>query len=270
MLMRKTLLLFACLPAAFLESLPARPAAKRNLAAAEPKAPAPVLESKGYIVAAHPVQVSADVSGRIIKLHFEEGTVVKAGDILAEFDSTRYRLDYEHARAKMEAARALYEELTSRQEVRKGRVAVAKAELAAAEARVLKAKHFLDQTKVRAPISGTVLTKFAEAGNHVDPRAFNLKGSLCDIADLADLEVELTIQERDLAKVFKGQRCRIRPEAYPGRVYHGAVSRLMPVADRGKGALPVRVKVNVPKGEEGQYLRPEMSVIVSVQASDAK
>ncbi len=66
-----------------------------------------------------------------------------------------------------------------------------------------------------------------------------------------------------MAKVFRGQNCRIRPDAFPERTYEGSVSRLMPIADRAKGAVPVRVKVRVPKDEEGVYLKPEMSAVVS-------
>jgi hypothetical protein len=46
-------------------------------------------------------------------------------------------------------------------------------------------------------------------------------------------------------------------------VYEGYVDRLMPIADRAKGALPVRVKISVPPEEEGVYLRPEMGAIVT-------
>ncbi len=84
------------------------------------------------------------------------------------------------------------------------------------------------------------------------------------MADLSDLEVDLSIQERnDLARVHKGQKCKVRPEAFPDRVYDGVVSRLMPIADRAKGAVPVRVKLSVPAEEEGVYLKPEMSAVVS-------
>ena len=72
-----------------------------------------------------------------------------------------------------------------------------------------------------------------------------------------------TIQERDVANVFKGQRCQVRPEAFPKRLYQGTVSRLLPIADRSKGAVPVRVKIDVPKEEEGVYLKPEMGAIVA-------
>src|SRR5262249_13971519 len=113
-------------------------------------------------------------------------------------------------------------------------------------------------------ISGTILTKKAEKGNIVNPIAFNVAASLCDMADLSDLEVDMTIQERDIKSVRQGQKCRVRPEAFSDRIYEGQVSRLMPIADRAKGAIPVRVKLlNVPKEEEGVYLKPEMGVIVS-------
>jgi HlyD family secretion protein len=88
------------------------------------------------------------------------------------------------------------------------------------------------------------------------------------MADLSDLEVDLKIQERDISKVFQGQKCKIRAEAWPDRVYDGYVSRLMPIADRSQGALPVRVKVNVPAAEEGVYLKPEMGAIVSFLKGD--
>lgn len=137
------------------------------------------------------------------------------------------------------------------------------ADVRQAEAELATAKWNLDNCTVRAPVSGTILTKKAERGNIVNPIAFNVSASLCDMADLADLEVDMTIQERDIAGVFVDQKCRVRPEAFQERVYEGTVSRLMPIADRAKGAIPVRVKLKVPASEEGAFLKPEMGVIVS-------
>jgi multidrug resistance efflux pump len=145
------------------------------------------------------------------------------------------------------------------------RIAAARAETQQAEADLAKAQWRLDNCRVLAPISGTVLSKKAEEGNMVNPSAFSngLAASLCEMADLSDLEVDLSIQERDIARVFQGQRCKVRAEAYADRVYEGTVSRLMPLADRAKGAIPVRVKVTVPRDEEGVYLKPDMGAIVS-------
>jgi HlyD family secretion protein len=139
------------------------------------------------------------------------------------------------------------------------------ADVAQANADMAKNKWRLDNCAIRAPVSGTILIKRAELGNLVNPIAMQGSFSLCEMADLSDLEVDLNIEERDVSKVFKGQICRVRPEAYPERFYEGTVSRLMPQADRSKSAIPVRVKVVVPRDEEGVYLKPEMGVVVSFQ-----
>ena len=146
---------------------------------------------------------------------------------------------------------------------RKEEIQAAEAEVEQAEAEVTKAEWRLSNTIIRAPISGTVLKKNAEEGNIVNPVAFNGSFSLCDLADLSDLEVDLSIQERDVSKVYPRQACLIRSEAYPDRIYEGYVDRLMPIADRAKGAVPVRVKVQVAKSEEGVFLKPDMSAVVT-------
>ena len=153
---------------------------------------------------------------------------------------------------------------------RKERIDLAQADVAQAEADVGKSRWRLDNCTIRAPVSGTILKKNAEEGNIVNPVAFNGSYSLCDMADLSDLEVDLAIQERDIAQVYKNQRCEVRSEAYPKRVYQGYVSRLMPIADRAKGAVPVRVKLAVPADEEGVYLKPEMGALVSFLRQSAE
>ena len=137
------------------------------------------------------------------------------------------------------------------------------AEVGQAAADLARSQWRLDNCTILAPVTGTILLKKAEQFNIVNPVAFNVSASLCEMADLSDLEIDLSIQERDIASVFKGQKCKIRSEAFPEREYDGEVSRLMPSADRAKGAIPVRVKLRVPREEEGKYLKPEMSVLVS-------
>ena len=155
-----------------------------------------------------------------------------------------------------------------RQGARKERIEAARATVEQAKADVAKARWRLDNCTIRAPISGTILKKNAEEGNIVNPIAFNGSFSICDLADLADLEVDLSIQERDVSRVFQGQKCTVRSDAYPDRVYEGYVSRLMPIADRAKGAVPVRVKLRVPSDEEGVYLKPEMAAVVTFYHRD--
>jgi multidrug resistance efflux pump len=230
------------------------------------------LECKGYLVPVSQIQVSPRVSGEITEIHFEEGTRVKKGDVLARIDPTPYDLDYKRAQAQVAAARARVEECRATdpgldKKGARNHLDVLRAELAAAEAVCAKAKWLLDGTEIRAPINGTILTKHAEQGTTVSPRSTSLKSSLCDMADLTKIEVDVSIQERDIPRISKGQKCKVASDAIPGVTYKGQISRIMPLADRAKGAIPVRVRLEVPK-DDGS-LRPEMGVTVSFLGKSA-
>ena len=146
---------------------------------------------------------------------------------------------------------------------RQERIEAARADLALAKADLAKCNGGSITVRFALSISGTILRKNAEEGNVVNPMVQHGSYSLCEMADLSDLEVDLKIQERDISKIFQGQKCKVRAEAWPDRVYEGYVSRLMPIAERSQGAVPVRVKVKVPAEEEGVYLKPEMGAVVT-------
>lgn len=144
-------------------------------------------------------------------------------------------------------------------------VAGARAEVAAAQARLVQSRWRLDNCVIKAPIAGTVLTKKAEKGDLVNPQAFaGGSGSVCEMADLADLEAELKIPERDISKLTVGQPCRIRADAFQDRAYTGRLDRIMPIANRADNTVNVRVKVKLADGEApGTFLKPEMGAVVS-------
>lgn len=152
------------------------------------------------------------------------------------------------------------------------RIRGAEADVRQAEAELSKARWRLSNCTIKAPVSGMILSKKAEEGNVVSPGAFNGSYSLCEMADLNNLEVELDIQERDISKVRDNQLCQVMPEAWQAdagflathpRGYPGFVSRIMPQANRAKGAIPVRVKIVIPPGEQGKFLKPEMGAMVT-------
>ena len=238
------------------------------------------LESKGYIIPAHQILVSPKVNGMVVKLRITESQRVRKNDVLAELEDTEFRTDRDRSKANLLQAKAHLErcELDYARakdlfpkhaishadfDMALGQRDEAAATVKLVEAELAKAQWRLDNCVIRAPISGTILEKNAEEGSLVNPIAMQGFYSLCEMADLSDLEVDLTIQERDVSKIFKDQKCKVRAEAFPDRVYEGYVSRLMPTADRAKGAIPVRVKVAVPAEEEGVYLKPEMEALVS-------
>ena len=211
-------------------------------------------------------QAKAELDEATAQRHQLEAAWKRSRDLRAR--NTLSISDYEIAESAFQAMDRRVQRLKSAHELmvkgpRIERVELARAEVGQAAADLAKAEWRLSNATIVAPISGTILKKNAEEGNIVNPIAFNGSFSLCEMADLSDLEVDMTIQERDIALVFPGQKCTVRTEAFPDRVYQGVVSRLMPIADRAKGAVPVRVKLTIPREEEGVYLKPEMGAIVA-------
>lgn len=148
-------------------------------------------------------------------------------------------------------------------------IEASKAEADACEARLGLARWRLGNCKIVAPVDGWVLSKKAEIGNLINAAFFSGSTSLCEMADLSDLEVQLDVQERDIRKVRVGGKCKIRSDAWPDRVYDGEVDRIMPIADRSKGSVEVRVKVLSKerlREEEGQYLKPNLGAVVTFLA----
>jgi hypothetical protein len=198
-----------------------------------------------------------------------------------EYDRAKYTYE-----AQIKTSETLEVDLRTRKVTVKVRLDASAADARQAEHDLVKAQWRLDNCMIRAPVTGTILSKKAEKGNLVIPSAFSSQGglsaSLCDMADLSDLEVEVAVQERDRASVLPGQPCIVMPEAWQRdpefrkrhpNGYKGYVSRLLPIADRAKGAVTAKVKLNdgeVPREEEGVFLVPEMGVIVSFLKMDAK
>lgn len=207
----------------------------------------------------------------------EVGRLERLGTSAADRESKQARFDLQANEARVRRLTATLAILKEgpRQEQKSAAdadVQGAKADVEVAQARLAQAQWRLDNCVIRSPIDGTVLTKKAEWGSLVNPLAFSASsGSVCDIANLADLEVDLEIPERDIAKLKAGQRCRIKADAYSDKVYEGRLDRIMPIANRAKSIVNVRVKVKLPDGETpGTFLKPEMGAVVSFLADEKK
>jgi multidrug resistance efflux pump len=211
-----------------------------------------------------------------LKLDLDRNKRLVRGSAVAQKDYEQAQFTYTSTQARVRRLEATLRMIRDARSNR--RVLAAEFEMKQARAVRKKAGIRLSWTRIVAPISGTILTKKAELGNIVNPSAFSsgISASLCEMADLQALEVDLSIQERDVAQVKDNQPCLVMPEAYQAdkeflrrhpQGYVGYVSRLMPQADRAKGAVPVRVRIkDIPEAEAGRYLRPEMGALVSFQS----
>ncbi len=138
----------------------------------------------------------------------------------------------------------------------------ARASLHEAEATLELNRTYLDWTVIRSTLNGVVLEKLVDEGELVTPQSFGgSRGpstALLAIADLKDLQVEIELNEADLAKVYRNQKCLVSPEAYPEKVYDGYVAEIAPEANRQKGTLQVKVQIQSPD----QFLTPELTARV--------
>jgi multidrug efflux pump subunit AcrA (membrane-fusion protein) len=94
----------------------------------------------------------------------------------------------------------------------------------------------------------------------LDPKGAQVPAKFCKIADLETLDVEVWLAQADIEKVAKKQACVVRLDGFAGASYRGVVARIGPVADRAKGAVEVRIRLDVAKND--RRLRPEMSAVV--------
>lgn len=120
----------------------------------------------------------------------------------------------------------------------------------------------LDNTVIRAPITGTILDRNVEKGEFITTGFVGDKGAkgyIVTMADLNDLQVELDISQNDFPKLGPQQKGVITTDAYPDRKYQGFVAQVSPEADRAKATVQVKVKVENPDG----YLRPDMNATVN-------
>lgn len=171
------------------------------------------------------------------------------------------------AQAKYDAAAARLSSLEERYNLTK--LGPRQEEIDAARGQVLQAKGMvdyyqtqLDNTVIKAPVTGTILEREVEKGEFVTTSFVGdrgAKGYVVSLADLNDLEVELDISQNDFAKLSHDQRGWVTTDAYPDRRYDGYIRQISPEANRQKATVQVKVKVIKPDA----YLRPDMNASVA-------
>ncbi len=140
-------------------------------------------------------------------------------------------------------------------------VASAESGVLAAEAAVRAAEVEVENTLIRAPFDGTVLTKNAEVGEVVAPfgSSTQVKAAIVTMADMSSLQVEADVSESNIEKIRLGQRAEIGLDAYPETKYEGVVHTIVPTADRAKATVLTKIRfIN-----KDDRVLPEMSAKVA-------
>ena len=145
---------------------------------------------------------------------------------------------------------------------RKEEIAQARGQIEQARGSLAYAQDQLNNTIIKAPVTGTILDRNVEKGEFVTNGFVGDKGAkgyLVTMADLNDLKVELDVSQNDFPKLGPRQKGTITTDAYPDRKYQGVIDEVSPEADRSKATVQVKVKVLNPDS----YLRPDMNATVA-------
>lgn len=277
------------------EDVQAEPAATRTIET--------VVDAPGQLDPKVKVNISAHIIGKIEKLYFNEGDIVRRGQKLVELEKPNYiaqreRLLAEVARARVEVQRAkvgfstaqgqyqralsLNQQGIQAQELfEQARLALENARAAAAaadqgvfqaEAALRQATEDLTRTTIVSPLDGKVVQLNAREGEVVISGTMNNAGSvIAVIADLSQILVEAEVGETEIVSVKLGQLAKIKVDAIPDKVYRGRVVEIgSSAAVRQGSASSVRYfKVKLAIDDPDDRLRPGMTSQVSIVTNSA-
>ena len=256
------------------------------------------IQSTGQVKPVTEVQIGAQVSGRITKVHVDFNSQVKAGDLLAEIDPQligaqidenqariaaavasvkRAEANLETARVRLERARRVFQEgVGSQQELdsAQGNYDVAIADVSASKAQVSQlsatlrsAKTNYAFTKIYSPIDGIVINRAIDPGQTV-AASFQTPTLFVIAQDLRKMRVLADIDEADVGRLKESMKADIRVDAFPGETFEGVVSqvRYSPVNQAGVVTYAAVIEVENPDLK----LRPGMTATATIHSAEAK
>lgn len=180
----------------------------------------------GSLAAVHQVTINPEVAGRVTKIFFEAGAMVKAGDPLVQLNDAPERGDLANYEAQAKMAQI---SLTRSQALRKNNFASQEtvdqnqSQLDQARAEILKTAALIAQKLIRAPFSGRLGVRQIDLGQYLTAGA-----PIVTLTDLSELYVNFTLASYLRSEISVGQGVEVTADAYPGRVFHAKVTTIEP------------------------------------------
>lgn len=244
-------------------------------AKADPGARQSLLNASGYVTPRRRATIAAKITGRVTGVFFDEGTHVRQGQLLATLDDSDVKRALDSAKADRESAQATTADyvvqlknakiqLGRAQQLQKAgvqtqetldnattavdslgaRIELTKQQVAAADARIREAQQSVDNTVIRAPFDGIVVSKDAQVGEMVSPISAGggfTRTGIATIVDMASNEIEVDVNESYIARVEPNQPVTATLDAYPDWQIPCKVRTVIPTADRQKATVKVRI-----------------------------
>ena len=178
----------------------------------------------GNLRANESVTIRPEIAGRVVRIGFTEGGLVRKGDLLVELDRSVLLAQVEQARAELDLSKANYDrtaDLAERKFVSASAKDQAAANLSVQQAKLRLAEAQLAKTQIFAPFNGVVGLRNFSVGDYVREAA-----DLVVLEDVSQMKVDLRLPERFLGELKPGLSVEMRVDAYPQRVFRAAISAL--------------------------------------------
>lgn len=194
----------------------------------------------GTFQAKSDLSMLSETQGQVVKLYKEKGDRVKKEEVIAQVEN-------ELLKAETEAAKVNYERLQSdfkRFTDLAGKKAVTERQLEevtsgfrSAEAQYKSAKKRLEDTYIKAPVSGIIHEDYIQEGSFVSPGA-----RLYDIVDISQLKLNVSLLAHEIIQVETGDKVKITTELYPDKEYTGKITA---IANKADNALKYNTEITL-------------------------
>ena len=243
------------------------------------------------------VDVGAQVSGQLKKLHVEVGSEVKEGQLLAEIDAEQSAARVDANRASLRAQQAtlverqvnvekaerdlqrqrnlMAEEATTTEQVQNADTSVRaartqlntlKAQIEQQQASMRVEEANLKFTKIYAPMSGTVISITVRQGQTLNTN--QSAPTLMRIADLSTMTVQTQVGEADVSKLRSGMSSYFTTLGSPGRRFYGSLRKIEPTPTVTNNVVLYNALFDVPN--PNKILMPQMTAQVFFVAAEAR
>ena len=241
------------------------------------------IEASGIIEAISSIEIKSKASGEILFLGAEVGDFVNKGSVLGQIDQrtptnilNQSKSDLEASKVRLENAKSQYErgiELHENGSISdkafediQENFAQAKSTLVRTEVSYENAKIALDDTVVRSPISGTIISRPVEVGQVISSPTSAVGGGtlLMTMADLSKVRVRALVDEIDVGKVSIGQTVSIKVAAYRDKEFFGTVSKIEPLAKVEQNVTTFPVLIDIDNKENLLLLGMNTDVVIEI------
>jgi len=201
----------------------------------------PHLRAIGFIEPIQGVTIANEVAGKVVKINFESGQKLKAGDPLVYLDSEVEIANLKAATGRMPAVQRNYKRMTSlfrNGSVSQGKVDDAEAEFLALQGQIEAYQATISRRVIRAPFDGITGLRNVYMGEYLKAGA-----EIVRLEDVSRMRIRFTVAQNDLNKIHIGQAMNIFVDAEPNSVFTGTISAIEPAVNFQSGVIQVQADI---------------------------